>query len=69
MLLMWRFTVPAERKSLSAISWFEGPRATGTGALGPNASVIYAIFVLDLKLVKWEKAEETHTEPAQQAIA
>ncbi len=31
--------------------------------------VIYAIFVLDLKLVKWEKDKETHPEPAAQATA
>ncbi|HEU4835466.1 MAG TPA: efflux RND transporter permease subunit, partial [Pyrinomonadaceae bacterium] len=31
--------------------------------------VLYAIFVLDLKLVKWEKVEETHPQPAKQVIA
>jgi multidrug efflux pump subunit AcrB len=31
--------------------------------------VLYAIFVLDLKLVKWEKVEHAQPEPAEQAIA
>jgi multidrug efflux pump subunit AcrB len=31
--------------------------------------VLYAIFVLDLKLVKWEKVEHAHPEPAEQALA
>jgi len=31
--------------------------------------VIYSIFVLDLKLVKWEKVEHTPLQPAEQATA